>query len=437
MKDMKVVSGLDKGRREPAERAVRASVTFLAEPEPEQILCPLISVDDHAMEPFDLFETRMPADMLADAPKVVEDDDGVPYWVIADTAYPLITADGAVGRPQSEWNNCAQKQEDFRRGVWDPRARLADMDLCGIWGSLNFPSIAWGFAGSRLSQIPDERVGYRSVQAYNDWMTDEWCATDPLRYIPCQLTWLRDAELAAREVRRNAARGCHAVSFSENPEILGYPSIHTGYWDPFFAACEETETVINLHVGSSGRVTSPSSDSPQDVVVALFPLSGIAATVDWIFAKIPVRFPNIKIVLSEAGASWVPMVVERLGRAWRQVDAADASWSRSDPEPVEVLRRNFWYASIEDPAAYEQIDLVGPDKLMLECDYPHRDSTWPRVQSLLGEMLPADASPAMIRRICYLNAAELYHHPLPPDERLAASGIGLPTGDVVAASDGR
>jgi len=428
---MKLGSGMESGRDEPKERPRRDSVTFLPEPEPEQILCPVISVDDHAMEPFDLFTSRMPATMAADMPRVVEDAEGVPFWVIADTAYPIITADGAVGRPMSEWNNCAQKLEDFRPGVSNPALRLADMDLCGVWASLCFPSIAWGFAGTRLSQIADDAAGYRSVQAYNDWMIEDWCGTDPNRYIACQLTWLRDPELAAREVRRNAERGCRAVSFSENPQQLGYPSIHTSYWDPFFAACEETETVINLHVGSSGRVTCPSTDSPQDVVVALFPLSGIAATVDWIYSKIPLRFPDIKIVLSEAGASWVPMVAERLGRAWKQVDAADASWSRNDPNPVEVLRRNFWYASIEDPAAYEQIELVGPTKLMMETDYPHRDSTWPRVQGLLRDMFPKDASADMIRRVCYGNAAALFQHPVPPDDRLAASDVGLPDRDPI------
>ena len=43
----------------------------------------------------------------------------------------------------------------------------------------------------------------------------------------------------AAEVRRVADKGCHAVTFSENPVHLGYPCIHSGYWDPFFAACEE------------------------------------------------------------------------------------------------------------------------------------------------------------------------------------------------------
>src|SRR6266540_5830631 len=136
---MKVGSGMQSARSGPIAK-VRASVTFLPEPEPERILCPVISVDDHAMEPFDLFERRMPTALREHAPKVIEDEDGIPFWVIGDTMYPLITADGAVGRPQSEWNNCAKKREDFRPGVTDPRVRLSDMDLCGIWASLNFPS---------------------------------------------------------------------------------------------------------------------------------------------------------------------------------------------------------------------------------------------------------------------------------------------------------
>jgi predicted TIM-barrel fold metal-dependent hydrolase len=420
--DLRRGRGLESSRKLTAV-PTRDTVTFLPEPEAEEVLCPVISVDDHAMEPFDLFESRLPRRLLDQAPRVVYDVDGIPFWMIAGTAYPLITADGAVGRPQSEWNNCAQKLADFRDGVWDPRARLADMDLCGIWASLCFPSIAWGFAGTRLNQLPDPELGYTCIRAYNDWMIEQWCATDRDRYIPCQLAWFGDPVLAAQEIYRNAEKGCRAVSFSENPELLGYPSIHQAvHWDPFLRACEETNTVINLHVGSSGRVTCPTTDSPQDVVVALFPLSGMAATVDWIYSRVPLRFPNVKIVLSEAGASWVPMIVERLRRAWKQVDAADASWNRSDPNPVDVLYRNFWFASIEDPAAYRHDDLV--NKIMIECDYPHRDSSWPGTQALLREMFGEQTSTETIRQICYRNAAALFGHPEPPEQMLFNSSVG-------------
>ena len=86
-------------------------------------------------------------------------------------------------------------------------------------------------------------------------MLEEWCGEKPGRMIPSQLPIWSDPQVAADEVRKNAARGFKAITFSEGPHLLGYPSLHTGYWDPLMKACEETGTVICLHVGSSG--TSP------------------------------------------------------------------------------------------------------------------------------------------------------------------------------------
>src|SRR5213076_49110 len=97
------------------------------------------------------------------------------------------------------------------------------------------------------------------VRAYNDWMVDEWCGESGGRLIPLCLIPLWDASLAAAEVRRNAARGVHAVCFSEIPPFLGLPSVHDAdnFWHPFFAACEETETVICMHIGSSSKIRPP------------------------------------------------------------------------------------------------------------------------------------------------------------------------------------
>jgi predicted TIM-barrel fold metal-dependent hydrolase len=308
--------------------------------------------------------------------------------------------------------------------VHDARARLSDMDIDGTWASLCFPSLVFGFAGKVFAWMGDREAALASVRAWNDWMLEEWCGAAPERYIPCQLPWLLDPEVAAGEVRRNAARGFRAVTFSENPEGLGLPSIHTGYWDPFLAACAETGTVVNLHVGSSGNVNRPSSDSPREAVIALFPVNGMFAAVDWLFSKIPVRFPDIRICLSEAGASWVPMVAERLARAYRQI-GSPMNWTRADGDPVEVLRCNFRYASLEDPAAFRLLDVVGEDNVMVEADYPHPDSVWPDTQELIrGEL--SHLTRATIRKVCYGNAAALYRHPLPPQEMIANSAIGAP-----------
>ena len=76
---------------------------------------------------------------------------------------------------------------------------------------------------------------------------------------------LWDADLAVKELRRNAARGVRAVAFSELPAYLDLPSLHSRYWDPFFAACEETGTVLAMHIGSSTRTPQTSADAPGAV----------------------------------------------------------------------------------------------------------------------------------------------------------------------------
>lgn len=401
----------------------RGAITYLPEPEPRELWCPVISVDDHVLEPAGLFIDRVAAAHRDAVPHVVEDDEGVPYWVVGTEREPMrMTTCGAVGRPIAEWSLAPQKYEEFRLGVWDVDARVADMDLNGVYASLNFPSFVFGFAGRRLSLLPDEAVALASVRAYNDWMIEAWCGAHPDRFIACQLPWLRDPQVAADEVRANAARGFKAVSFPENPEELGLPHIYTRHWDPFLQACEETGTVLNLHVGASGKVQRPCSASPIDVGVALFPVGAILGLVDWIFSKIPVRFPGLRIAMSEGGVSWVPMAIERLERSYRQAESS-SHWTPADPDPVEVLHRNFWFTSIEDPSAFRFVDLIGEDKVMIESDYPHADSTWPDTQAVVRRDL-GGLDDAAVRKVCFENAAGLYRHPLPPADLVAASVVG-------------
>ncbi len=140
--------------------------------------------------------------------------------------------------------------------------------------------------------IPTSRSA--SVRAWNDWMLEDWVGYAPGRIIPIQIPYLRDPEVAAAEMRRNAERGFNAMTFSEAPDKLGLPSMHSGHWDPLIAACEETGTVVCLHVGSSGTSPTTSPDAPSDTIGVLFFGYAMYAAVDWLYSRIPVRFPDIK-----------------------------------------------------------------------------------------------------------------------------------------------
>jgi predicted TIM-barrel fold metal-dependent hydrolase len=392
------------------------SVTLTADPSPEPLFSPIISADDHALEPPSLFEARLPAAMRDRAPRVETDEIGLQWWVIDEMRVPILMANAAAGRDPREWTTGGITYEEARPAAWDPKARLHDMDLMGVWAQLCFSSVIWGFAGWRFSCQPDQAFGVACMRAYNDWMLEEWCATDPDRYIPNQLPWLPDPIIAADEIRRNAARGYRAVSFSENPEPLGFPNIYDRSWDPFFAACQDTGTVVNLHVGSSSVVQRPCSSSSVDVAAALFPLSGLQAMVDWIYAEVPTRFPGLTIALSEAGCSWVPMAIERLNRAQR--NDLSGAWPGGALSPTEIVRRNFVFTSIEDPSAFQQLDLIGEDNVMVETDYPHVDGTWPASQSMIRGQL-GHLPTKVVHKLCHENAARVYRTPLPSAEWIA------------------
>ena len=395
----------------------REAVTFLPEPSPREEWATIISVDDHVVEPPDAFVDRFPAKYRDAAPRVVDTDDGGEAWLWNGELLPNVGFNAVAGRPTTEYGFEPTRFDEMRRGAWDVTARLTDMDINGVWGSLCFPSFLPGFVGQRLTTWPeDPDLALAAMRAYNNWHLEAWCGAAPDRFIPNQITWLRDPVVAAEEIRRNAARGFKALTFSEAPEKLGLPSLHTGYWDPMLAACEETETVVCLHVGSSGTSPMTAPDAPPETVAVLFFAYGMYAAVDWLYSKIPVRFPKLKIALSEGGIGWVAGLIDRLDHCFEYQLGYLPTWRDVDLSPSDVLRRNFWFCAIDDTSGFLTRDVIGVDHLLVESDYPHADSTWPDTQARLRQQLqgvPDDE----VRRICWQNAVDLFRLSTPPEAK--------------------
>ncbi|MEO6124684.1 MAG: amidohydrolase family protein [Ilumatobacteraceae bacterium] len=389
------------------------TVTFLPEPERRDREYLIVSVDDHIVEPANAFEGRYPADLVDRAPRIVQADDGSEHWLYDGQILPNVGFNAVVGRPVSEYSFEPCRFDQMRRGAWDIHARIADMDLAGVWASMNFPSFLPGFAGQRLQlTVSDPRLALASVRAWNDWCIEDWSGPYPDRIIPMQLPYLLDPVVAAEEVRRNAERGFKAITFSEAPDKLGLPSLHTDHWDPLMAACEETGTVISLHIGSSSTSPSTSDDAPADVVGVLFFGYAMFSAVDWLYSKIPVRFPNIKFCMSEGGIGWVAGLMDRLDHVLGYHEMY-GTWTGIELTPREVLQRNFWFCAIDDPAGFEQRHHIGLEHILIESDYPHADSNWPDTQAHFHRQLAG--MPAYdIERITWRNAAELFGLDIPP-----------------------
>jgi predicted TIM-barrel fold metal-dependent hydrolase len=345
----------------------------------------MVSVDDHVVEPPGMFDRHLSPEYKDKAPKVVRRDDGSDVWLYAGQPLPNIGLNAVVGRPPEEYGVEPTSYDQMRKGCYDVDARIEDMNANGVLSSICFPSFP-GFVGQLFARSQDKELAAVMLRAYNDWHIDEWCGAHPGRFIPLALPMLWDPKLMVEEVRRVAKKGCTTVSFTENPEKLGFPPLHNEYWDPFWQVCDDEGMVICIHIGSAGGMSFPTMESPVDVMITVTPISIVNLAADLLFSKILRRHPNLKFALSEGGIGWVPYFLERADyvydhhHRWTHQDFGDKL-------PSDVFREHIVNCFIDDKAGLELRHRVGVETICWECDYPHSDTTWPKAPEILWESI--------------------------------------------------
>ena len=345
----------------------------------------LVSVDDHVVEPPDMFRNHLAEQYKAQAPKVTRLPSGCDVWEFNGQKLPNIGLNAVVGRVPEEYGVEPTSYDQLRKGCYDVHARVADMNANGILGSICFPSFP-GFVGQLWNSCEDRTLARVMLQAYNDWHIDEWAGSYPDRFIPLSMPAIWDPQEMAAEVRRVAKKGCRAVSFTENPDKLGLPSIHSDHWDPFWQACVDEGMVILIHIGSGGGMVFSTMDAPVEVMISTTPISIVNVAADLLFSTMLRKYPTLKFALSEGGIGWVPYFLERADYVYRHHHA----WTHQDfggKLPSEVFREHIFSCFIDDKVGIANRHLTGIDTIMWECDYPHSDTTWPHSPEVLWESL--------------------------------------------------
>jgi predicted TIM-barrel fold metal-dependent hydrolase len=391
----------------------------------------LVDLDAHVVEPSDVWSSRLPAryrhigphiELLpAGVPKLVgssyveapgTDGPEVAWWCYEDHKASLKRTIAAVGFPRDEIQLRGVGYDEMRPGCYRVKERLEDMDVNGVQAQLCFPNYP-RFCGQQFLWGTDRELAQLCVEAYNDWMVEEWCGESGGRLIPLCLVPLWDAELAAAEVRRNAARGVRAVAFSELPTYLDLPSLYSHTWDPFLAACEETETVVCMHIGSGTKTPQASPDAPDAVAATILFGNSAASLVDLLYSGTLHRFPRLRLLYAEAQIGWIPYVLERADDVWE----THRGWSNSQlhcPEPPSdyYRRGNVMSCFFKDPIGVAMLDQVGVDNVVFETDYPHSDSTWPDSKQAAADQF-GHLDPGAIEKIARGNAIRILGLDLP------------------------
>lgn len=379
----------------------------------------LISVDDHILEPPNLWVDRVPAKDRDRAPHMVSDDRGLDVWLYDGKRLPSSGLSATAGKSKEEFSPEPLSYSEMRAGCYDPKARVEDMNRAGILASLCFPSLP-RFCGQLFHEASDHDFAFVCLRAFNDWIVEEWCASAPGRYIPLMLIPLWDPGLAVKEMERCAARGVTSFAFSENPEPLGLPTINdgSGYWDPVLAAANEMGMIVSMHVGSSSTLPQISSHAPFMANLSWGAVRTSGTMLEWLFSGLFQRFPNLKIALSEGNIGWIPYFLERgeqvleTQRHWvkQGVQFGDHATTDVDLDKIDLradFREHVFGCFIRDNTGIAAIDLIGEDNIMCETDYPHSDSTWPNCIDVVKQQI-GHLAPEVQYKLLRGNAERLY-----------------------------
>jgi predicted TIM-barrel fold metal-dependent hydrolase len=377
----------------------------------------IISVDDHVVEPPHVWQTWLPEKFREQGPSVHRDRfapfvhmpgarytntidaDGElgDYWVYEDRLIYVHKKFVAIPREavsdtdppvfdRTKMQMVPSTYDDMLPGCYDRDARVADFEANWMDGSLPFPTFP-RFCGQTFMEGNDMDLGLACVEAYNDWMIEEWCEPSNGVNLPLCLIPMWDPALAVAEVERIADKGAHAICFSEIPSKLGLPSIHTGHWDPLFAVCNDRAVTLCMHIGSSSSMPAASPDAPEAVGSTLQFNNAFASMIDWLFSGKMIQFPELKTAYSEGQIGWMPYALERADRVWEMHEPWTHAKATIPEPPSTYFKGRIFGCFTDDVHGLASMDTIGEDNICFEIDYPHSDTTWPDSKAHVEKMV--------------------------------------------------
>ncbi|MGO9057618.1 MAG: amidohydrolase family protein [Candidatus Binataceae bacterium] len=363
----------------------------------------VVSADSHVLEPADLWTTRLDNRFRDRAPQVVKHPSGPGYAFVAPGIRPFPVATGwGLGKSGKELQEQLTKgYEAARPSGWDPAERIKDQEIDGVAAEVLYTTL-----GMPLFALEDIELQQACFRAFNDWLA-EYASHDRKRLHPIALISLEDVAHGAAELRRAVKLGLKgAMVWGEPPAERPYTST---IYDPFWAAAQELEVPVSLHViteknqskdvklAGGGAISSISMTAIHSIQQTLCSL---------IFGRVLERFPRLQVVSAENDSGWVAHFIYRLDHFYQKFDTMSEK-TALPMKPSEYIRRQVWATFQDDPVGPVTTRLFGEDNFMWASDFPHSDSTWPNSLKVIADDF-AGVPEAVKRKIVFENAVRLY-----------------------------
>ena len=342
----------------------------------------LIDADCHTLEPKHIWTSYLPERFHEKAPRLVKDGDGGDAWEFRPGTPPMTI--GLVTTPGQRYEDIrwtGRTYEDIRRSCFDGAARLEDMDLDGVDAEILYPSqrTMWSFMGDE-----DPEYHRAGVQAYNDWLVDEFCAADPDRLIALAQMPNLGVEAAIAEMQRCREKGVRGVILSAWPagdDNLGPED------DAFFAAARDLGLPVSIHINiRRKRAIHPTPTGRA--AIARMALAGMMSfppsMADLIMSGLFDRYPELTILGVETDVGWIPAALEQLDDFyWRNRAHTGVEIRRL---PSEYFHSNFVCTFVHDRVGIQNRYEIGVENMAWSTDFPHHGNDWPYSRKVVREM---------------------------------------------------
>jgi uncharacterized protein len=371
-----------------------------------------ISVDDHVQEHPEVWTKRLSRSKWGDRiPQLAKNSDGVERWVVDGREIPLAgVADCGAAMPDRTVN--PQCWADVPPSIYDPKERLKVMDGAGIDYAVLYPTVA-GSGGQNFGRIEYAELELACVQAYNDWLLEEWASVSD-RFIPQCITPLFPVDTAVKEIRRAVKNGHRGVIYPSVPmELRDVPHINDSIYDPLWATCQELAVPICFHAGASSAIQIPAYEGYSPTIAAAFqaitrPASTVSVLVNLLISKILMRFPHLKVVLAESGLGWGAYLLEYTDF---QATGDQLPQNGYDLMPSEMFKRQCYLVGWYDRASLRVRNYIGTENILWSTQFPSATSTWPDTKEALARSFEGvDINDR--QKILWENAAKLYKIPV-------------------------
>lgn len=291
-----------------------------------------------------------------------------------------------------------------RRGEYDAKIRLKELDDDGVAGEVIFPQMA-PFGADLLeygtTQTRDQVA--EGCRAYNRWLATI-CNTDLVRHAGVALITIDDIDQTVKDVREAREMGLWGGVLLP-ATTYNLPYYHHPRYDPLWAVCEELQMPIQTHSGWSPDYGNVEASTPLYISeVSMWAHRPFPAM---LWAGAFERYPGLKLIFTESGCAWVLEMMRQLDRTY--ADPMFAHFRRNLPlTPSEYFARNCRLgASFMGPEEGKFRHDIGLSTIMWGTDYPHLEGTWPNTMTKMQETF-SDYPEEEIRAMLGTNAAETY-----------------------------